>query len=241
MRLAIIADVHGNLLALEAVLDDIEAGGVDAIVNLGDCVTGPLWPAETLALLDAIDMPTVRGNHDRLLVERPVSEMKGAVRFTHDSLSVAQRTSLHALPATLRLDGDILAMHGRLEDDTEYLMHDRVEGRVAITSSATLDERLAGVEASLILCAHSHTAQLARSRGRVVLNPGSVGEPRNADPASHMMAEATSPHARYAIAERRGTTWRVDLLAVEYDWGAVATQATSNGRADYARAFAEGP
>ena len=94
MRLAVLSDIHGNLLALEAVLTDIEARGVDAIVNLGDCVTSPLWPSETLALLDAIDMPTVRGNHDRVLATMPLADMPRSVRYTHDSLTADQRDRL---------------------------------------------------------------------------------------------------------------------------------------------------
>ena len=58
MRLAVIADIHGNLLALDAVLTDIAARGVDLTVNLGDCVSGPLWPAETAARLMALGLPT---------------------------------------------------------------------------------------------------------------------------------------------------------------------------------------
>ncbi len=69
MRLAVIADIHGNLLALDAVLADIAARGVDLTVNLGDCVSGPLWPAETAARLMALGLPTVRGNHDRWVIE----------------------------------------------------------------------------------------------------------------------------------------------------------------------------
>lgn len=65
MRLAVIADVHGNLIALETVLADIARRGSDLIVNLGDCVTSPLWPRETYELLEDRAMPTVRGNHDR--------------------------------------------------------------------------------------------------------------------------------------------------------------------------------
>jgi 3',5'-cyclic AMP phosphodiesterase CpdA len=60
-RLAVISDIHGNLRALEAVLTDIETRGADAIVNLGDCATSPLWPRETLDLLESLSFITVRG------------------------------------------------------------------------------------------------------------------------------------------------------------------------------------
>ena len=81
MRLAVISDIHGNLLALEAVLADIEARGVDAIVNLGDCVTSPLWPKETFDRLGELALPTVRGNHDRWIVEVPEAKLSPAGRF----------------------------------------------------------------------------------------------------------------------------------------------------------------
>jgi predicted phosphodiesterase len=57
-RLAVISDIHGNVLALEAVLADIETRGADAIVNLGDCVTSPLWPRETLDVLESLSLIT---------------------------------------------------------------------------------------------------------------------------------------------------------------------------------------
>ena len=71
MRLAVISDIHANLAALEAVLDDIASKSPDATINLGDCVSGPLWPKETMELLEGRGIPSVRGNHDRFLHDRP--------------------------------------------------------------------------------------------------------------------------------------------------------------------------
>ena len=71
MKLGVISDVHGNLLALEVVLAELRNAGVDAIVNLGDAVSAPLWPRETCELLAASGVHAVRGNHDRWLVEDP--------------------------------------------------------------------------------------------------------------------------------------------------------------------------
>ena len=77
MRIAVIADIHGNLPALEAVLADIQHRDVDRTVNLGDCVSGPLWPREVCDLLMASDYLTIRGNHDRW-VSRPDPARMGA-------------------------------------------------------------------------------------------------------------------------------------------------------------------
>src|SRR6476660_3436333 len=114
MRLAIISDIHGNLLALETVLADLKLRGVDSTINLGDCVTSPLWPRETFELLDTLSWPTVRGNHDRRLAEESRAEMTPAVAFTCDSLTAEQRHRLGALPASVEIDGDVFAVHGRL-------------------------------------------------------------------------------------------------------------------------------
>ena len=115
MRLAVIADIHGNVAALEAVLADVKARGADGIVNLGDCVSGPLWPRETMDLLDAVGLPTVRGNHDRWVAETPRESMYPSYSFAFDRLTPSQRTALGALPARVDLGaistGVVLCAH----------------------------------------------------------------------------------------------------------------------------------
>jgi predicted phosphodiesterase len=238
MRLAIISDIHGNLLALEAVLADLRTRGVDATVNLGDCVTSPLWPRETLDLLDALSLPTVRGNHDRWIAERARDEMPPSMAFSHDALTVEQRRRLGALPSTLQLDANVLAVHGTPASDVEYLLEDAIDGRLALATAATIDRRLGGRTESLILCGHSHDQHVAHAPGnRLVVNPGSVGCPRNVDNEDPFRGEASSPHARYAIATSRSGGWTIELFALQYDWIAAAERARQNGRDDWASAF----
>src|SRR5690242_14309575 len=100
MRIAVISDVHGNLVALEAALADIRDRAPDLIVNLGDCVTSPAWPRETMELLDSLALPTVRGNHDRVLGIKKHRESNPNVEFTAASLSEAQIEALGSLPPT---------------------------------------------------------------------------------------------------------------------------------------------
>src|SRR5246127_5685003 len=89
-RLAVISDVHGNVRALEAVLADVKARGADAIVNLGDCVTSPLWPRETYDLLASLSLPTARGNHDRALIGS-FDNLPPAGKFAFAALTPQQR------------------------------------------------------------------------------------------------------------------------------------------------------
>lgn len=238
MRIAILSDIHGNLHALEEVLEDARNRVPDLVVNLGDCVTGPLWPVETFELLESVGLPTVRGNHDRWLVEAPAGEPQPrSVRFTQQTLGDARCRVLHALPARLEME-DALLVHGTPAHDASYLMEDRVEGRLAPVTAGELARRIGDERATLVCCGHSHTQRaVVDARGRLVVNPGAVGCPRYADDGRPDEGEASSPHARYAIATRRHGRWEVELLALAYDWAAVAAQARRNGRADFAEAF----
>lgn len=238
MRIAVISDIHGNLIALEAVLADIKERGADLAVNLGDLCTGPLWPRETLELLDTLAIPTVRGNHDRALSTRPGYRVG---QFTFEALSPAQRSRLVDLPPTLRLDGGILCCHGTPQSDQVYLLEDKLDGRLAMSTRAAIAERLGGTEAPVVLCGHSHHANVVYGPGDcLIVNPGTVGCPLFGDSPDATKTEARSPHARYAIMTRRRTRWSVDLIALEYDWDRAAAQATANGRADIARIFSAG-
>jgi predicted phosphodiesterase len=241
-RLAIIADIHGNLPALEAVLADIKASGVTATVNLGDCVSGPLWPRETMEVLEREGLATVRGNHDRWLGEISRARLGPSDAFAFDRLTPMQIASLLALPGRLDLGSEILAVHGRPNSDVEYLLEAVVAGRLVPCAPHELNQRLGGIGRSVVLCGHSHQARVVRTLEEVlIINPGSVGCPGYVDPTppAHV-SETGSPHARYALLTATALGWRVDLLAIAYDWATAARRATQNGRDDWARALATG-
>ena len=241
MRIAVISDVHGNLAALEAVLADLPARAPDVVVNLGDWVTSPLWPRQTMERLNDLSLPSVRGNHDRWLGEdqEAAKRKSKSVTFTHAALTADHRNQLAGLPATLSLDdGRVLAVHGTPASDVQYLLEERYAGQLCPVTAEDLSGRLGGTDAELVLCGHSHRQQIASaSNGCLVVNPGAVGCPRYADNPDFIIAEAGSPHARYAIVTRRGARWSVELFALEYDWDAVVARARSNGRDDWAAGF----
>lgn len=243
MRLAVISDIHGNLAALEAVLADIKARGVDRIVNLGDCVTSPLWPKETFEALQALSLPTVRGNHDRWIEEFPDDKLSPAGLFARNALTAEQRRALHSLPTQLRLDNGILACHGTPENDTTCLLEESLDdGRFVPARRDVLEARLASEPAArVVLCGHSHRQAVVQGPGdRLVLNPGSVGCPVFADLPIAARLEHRSPHARYAILAKRNKRWQVELLALEYDWDAASARALANNRPDWAQAMLTG-
>jgi len=236
----VISDVHGNRWALERVLEDIRGRGVAGIVNLGDCLYGPLDPAGTAEILMGLDLPTVSGNEDRLVVDPP-ADPSPALRFTLDRLAERHIAWLASLPLT-RLEDDRLLCHGTPHRDDEYLLHTIDRSGARPRPIAELSALLAGVRASVVLCGHDHLPGRALTpEGTLVLNPGSVGCPAYVDdaPHPHQMA-AGSPHARYCLLGGEESDLEIEAVSLEYDWNEAAATAEAHGFPDWALWIATG-
>jgi predicted phosphodiesterase len=243
MRIAVLADIHGNLLALEAVLHDLERRRPDLVVDLGDCASGPLWPRETMERLVRLGALTVRGNHDRQVSSLAPEQMGPSDRYAYGELTPEQRILLGALPSTRRVAEGILACHATPAKDDLYLVEEIERGRLVRADPEAIAGRLGAVEAKIVLCGHSHRADLVRlADGPMVLNPGSVGCPAydDASEPAHV-SEAGTPHARYAVLELdAGAGAAVEFFAVAYSHEDAARRAQANGRADWAHALRTG-
>jgi putative phosphoesterase len=241
-RFAVIADVHGNVDALEAVLAEIDAAGIASIINLGDHLSAPLDPAGTARLLMARpDMVLVRGNHDRALLgdRAALGAWDG---FTRDHIDAATRDWLAAQAAAVWLGDQVFACHATPIRDDVYLSVVAVPGGTVPRSDQELSEMLAGVNAGLILCGHTHLPAVHRlPDGRMVVNPGSVGCPAYSDtrPVAHVI-ETGRPDARWCMVARNGSTWDVDLRRTVYDPSRMAALARANGDAELAFALLTG-
>ena len=243
MRIAVISDVHGNLLALEAVLADAASHAADVTVNLGDLLSGAVLPHETADRLVELGLPTVRGNHERQLLTLPVERMGASDRLAHDVLTPAHRAWLAGLPLTLELPGDVLAFHGAPTDDLLYLLETVEPTGLRRATVAEVTDRLgAHAHRRLLLCGHTHLQRaVTLPTGALVVNPGSVGWPAYEDTLPHPhVVEAGTPHARYAVVEEVAGRWDVTFRAVDYDWEAAAAAAQGHGRPDVAHALRTG-
>lgn len=245
MRLAAIADIHGNAAALEAVLADIAAQGIapDSIVNLGDCLSGPLEAGRTADILVPLDLPTVRGNHDRYLIEHEAGKMHSWEADAFRQLTPAHLDWLRALPVSRIWRDEVFLCHATPADDQLYWM-ERIEpnGVVGLKPRAEIEKLAEGISQSLILCGHSHLPRAVRlSDGRLLVNPGSVGCPAYDDdtPYYHRV-EAGTPMASYAICERQGGDWSVSFRLVPYDHMSQSRLAGQNGRASWEAGLATG-
>jgi len=243
MKIAVVSDIHGNVLALEAVLADLKVEAPDVIVNLGDCVSGPLWPEETAQILRETNWPTVRGNHDRFLVEDPVEKMGPTDVFAAERLSSESLDWLKTTQPTIRLTDEIFLCHGTPDNDDRYLT-EKVEGpKGHLPDEQTLLRDLKGEAAAVICCGHTHIPRLIRLQqtGQILLNPGSVGLPSYEDSHPHRHAmEVGSPHARYALMTDNHGAWNFQEKILTYDWDAASNEARKNGRTGWARSLKHG-
>lgn len=219
MRLAIISDVHGNLHALDAVLDDIATEGVDATLALGDFLSGPFDPAGVADRMIALDIPSVRGNHDRYLADGRDDDwhIDAHVRTL---LAPRHIDWLRGLPLNAVHGDTVLLAHGTPRDDNTGWL-DGLAGTDAVLMPREHIEREAnGFPYEILLCGHTHVPRSVKlGDGRIVVNPGSVGAP----------FDSGSPDAHYAIITRRRAGWTVSLNSIPYDHQAAANLAREHG------------
>jgi putative phosphoesterase len=199
MRLGLISDIHGNRVALDAVLAEMPA--VDHLLCAGDVVGYNPWPAECVAEIREREIPTVMGNHDRAVASSTPfafnSMAQAGVEYARDNLDEEALAWLANLPAErLLFDGSVKVVHGHPEDPDRYTYpRDFAPGL------------LDGEE--LLVMGHTHVQHHAVFAEGIVVNPGSVGQPRDGD-----------PDAAFAVVDLEDRT--VEEYRVEYDIDRVA-------------------
>jgi putative phosphoesterase len=203
-RVALLSDIHGNAVALHAVLEDMR--DVDAIICAGDIVGYGPSPGQCIETVRDRGIPTVQGNHDRAVAQGQPYE--SGDRYAHATLSEGAMEWLEALPRE-RL----------LFDDRVKLVHDHPDERDRYTMPAGFTPMLLGDEAVLVL-GHTHIQHAEVYEEGVVVNPGSVGQPRDDD-----------PKAAYAIVDLDGLS--VDLRRVAYDIERVQERITAAGISEH--------
>jgi predicted phosphodiesterase len=213
--------VHGNLPALEAVLADVARADVDAVVVGGDVVAGP-WPAETFALLDALDLPTtwVRGNADRELLGeggRAPAEVVEWVRARLDRAAI-ERLGNDPLTATLEIDGlgEVLFCHGTPRDASEI--------RTAISPDERWREVLDGVTEGVVVCGHTHVQFDRVVGGTRIVNAGSIGMPYEDEPGAYwalLGPDVEHRRSTYDVAAARAA---IEALDYPSEWPEASAQ-----------------
>ncbi|MFN7644717.1 MAG: metallophosphoesterase family protein [Burkholderiales bacterium] len=238
MRIAAISDIHGNALALRAVLADACARGYDRLVQIGDALSGPLWPRETAAILRGLDAVHVRGNHDVSLYAPDVYAPGRADRYALSVLDADTLDWVRGWPRTHAIGEDVLCFHGAPHHEDFYLLEEAPDGDPRIRPPADIAHDLGEARARVMVCGHSHTQRVVElPDGRIVVNDGSVGLPAYTEPLRGTTAfvQAGSPHARYVMIDITPSAVSVSLVMVGYDWRAASARAAELGFPLWAR------
>lgn len=178
MRIAVISDIHGNCVALDAVLTEIRTSEVDRIVCLGDAIQGGPQPKETVERLRSIGCPIVMGNSDDWLIKEesdfrePTSqEVRDVRKWTISKLNSTDLAHLRSYQSTVKipLDSDItlLCFHGSPLSYDDVLLPD--------TPKEDWDKLLGPFSPAIMTGGHTHMQQMRRVREGLFFNPGSVG------------------------------------------------------------------
>jgi putative phosphoesterase len=206
VRVAALYDIHGNLPALEAVLEELDPAAPDVVVIGGDVAFGP-FPKETVARLHAVESAVlIRGNADREVADPANAHLDGWVaevnQWCADQLDEKQREFLRTLPATTTTNidslGDVLFCHATPDSDEDIL--------TPLTPEEELYELLGHCPQRVIVCGHTHTQFDRRVADKRVVNAGSVGLPYE-----------DAPGAYWALLDAE-----VDLLRTTYDFESAA-------------------
>jgi predicted phosphodiesterase len=229
MRVAVIADLHGNLVALEAVLADLADAGADRVVCLGDAAAGGPHPHEVVARLRELGCPVVLGNTDAAAL-RPARMVSvdeegrrwfeidewGAARLSPEDLSFL-RTFQPTLTLDLGEDATLLCFHGSPHSNTHSI--------TATTPDAALARMLAGYSATVLAGGHTHVPFIRRHGQMLFLNPGSLGLPY----AATDVGVRHPPWAEYGIVEWREGRLSIDLRPVPIDVDLVVQAVLQSG------------
>ncbi|MFB6310520.1 MAG: metallophosphoesterase [Salinirussus sp.] len=194
MRIGLLADIHGNEVALQAVLSDMP--DVDSLVCAGDVVGYNPWPAACIDAIREREVPTVMGNHDRAVATDTAFRFNAmaaaGVRYAREHLDDERLEWLSALPdERLEFDGRVKLVHGHPDDPDHY------------TYPREFGPELLGDEDVLVM-GHTHVQHVEVYDAGIVVNPGSVGQPRDGD-----------RRAGYAVLDLDELT--VETQRVEYD------------------------
>lgn len=218
MRVAILSDIHGNLISLEAVLTDLERQKIDQIVCLGDVATLGPQPKETVARLRQLDATFIMGNHDTYLIDPAkakqyvdapwfLNKVNWCIeQLSDDDLDFVKQFLPYtkiSLPSKI----EMLCYHGSPDSNTDILL--------PMTPPTTVDTMLGGYRCHIMVGGHTHIQMMRQHKGTLLLNAGSVGMPF--EQALFIHAPRLLPWAEYLIVNAEPQGVSADLRRVKID------------------------
>lgn len=241
MRLAVISDIHGNRIAFDAVLADIQKANVDQMVCLGDAIQGGAQPVETVQRLREVGCPVVIGNADDWLIKGEDSSAEGTIdpqkvaarEWSLSKLSADDVAFISGFQPTVQIDlgsgKSLLCFHGSPTSFDHVIL--------PTTPEAEFMGFLGAYQANILTGGHTHMQQIRRIGESFFFNPGSVGFAY-----SHQQDMANfraDGWAEYAILTAENGQISLDLRRIPFDVNAVIEAYRSSGRPYTAEAIAQ--
>ncbi|MGY5450942.1 metallophosphoesterase family protein [Agarivorans sp. MS3-6] len=244
-KFAVLSDIHSNVFALKAVVDDAKAKGVTTFINLGDILYGPIAPRETYDYLLSLNAVTISGNQDRQIYEANKAEidLNPTMQFILTDLGKSPLEWMKQLPFDSQVSPDIYACHGTPNDDLVYLLENVVTGKPVVRADCEVIKLLDGVSSPIVLCGHTHIPRCVElSTGQIVINPGSVGLQAYTDdePTIHSMQNYSSKASYATLQKKSDGKWDIVFHKVTYDVHEATCAAKKQGRADWVHFLSTG-
>ncbi len=224
MRIALLADIHSNHVALEACLDYIDRNNIDGIAFLGDYVSDCPYPGKTMELIKTQTAKYktwfVRGNREEYLIYHhhqkndgwKYSSSSGSLLYTYENLTIGDIAFFEKIPISLKIEMDrfpsFTICHGSPGNVLESL-HENTE---------TADKYLKELDTDYLFCAHTHHPFKYRAFGKTLINCGSAGASTNAQ-----------NKAQFVVLEYMDGCWRDELVSISYDVGKIIAEFESSG------------
>ena len=219
MRLAILSDIHGNICGLEKVYSKCKSIGFDEIIFLGDlCTLGPN-PKQVSKFLFEKNIKPILGNHDEYMfheesiysyTREPI--IVKSILWAKNELSSSTLDAIQKFPRTLSINysntKSILFYHGSPKCSTDLILSE--------TSNETISEYFDGFSENILIGGHTHIQMLKRFTDKTLVNPGSIGQPFQANPKSSS-PPVLLPWAEFCIISLEKDNFSVEFYQLEYD------------------------
>lgn len=223
MKIAVISDIHSNIFALGAVLNDIKRHNVDLTVCVGDLVGYCTFPNEVIDLIRDLNISTVMGNYDDAVGNELMvcgcdypdpKDMENAgisLNWTIDETKEENKLFLRELPKELVMvfeNKTVKFVHGSPRKLNEYLKE----------NSAEADEIMEELDEDILICGHTHKPYYKKYGSKMLVNAGSVGKPKTGN-----------PKANYVVLSKYGEDIRIEIIEVPYDFEKTAAAIEQKG------------
>ncbi len=225
MKVAIFSDIHGNISALEAVMEDLENEDIDKMYCLGDLVGYGPYPNEVIELIKEKEIETVMGNYDKgvgfnlddcgCAYKTEEKEALGdkSLKWTKEEVTDENKEFLKSLKENIKFEVEgkkVLLVHGSPRKINQYLFFNHPD--------SSIKKMLEQYEADIMVTGHTHLPYVKKIDDKIVINDGSVGKQK----PYHKSQKLFSTEPKYIILNIEKDSVNTEIRSVRYDYEKIA-------------------